>query len=383
MSRHRLHLNVTERCNLRCLHCYWQAFGEHRDPSLETIDRILGEFKRLGAAYHEQGPHMLTLGGGEPTARRDLARIVALGRARGFRIRLVTNASSLDARGASALKHAGLEVAQVSLDGACERTHDLVRGRGSWKRTMAGIAALKRERIFTVLSYVLLPAFNLEEAPLLLDLARSLRVGGVKFARPLEDGQARINGLEVQGAYWQTFRRIVDHANEIRYRRMLLFFDPLAHLLPVSEPRAVKGIWGLATDLCQCNNTELVEINGSTGDVYYCRVRERLGNVWDDDLVQLWQHHPLLQGIRTKTPEGACDGCKVWQSCRGGCPAVVHSMTSDTLLQDQACVKVAEQPTLRRFSTRGHSNRRALSTVERLRRSRRRVRDGVLVRVLR
>jgi radical SAM protein with 4Fe4S-binding SPASM domain len=147
----------------------------------------------------------------------------------------------------------------------------------------------------------------------------------------------------VQGDYWSAFKRIVDHAAQIRYKRLLMFFDPLAHLLPIEQPSRIKGLWGLATDLCQCDNTELIEVNGSSGEVYYCRIRHKLGNVWEQDLTRLWQSHPVLVALRRKTPAGACNSCAAWSACRGGCPAVVHGNTGLTLLQDGDCHRVREQ----------------------------------------
>jgi radical SAM protein with 4Fe4S-binding SPASM domain len=318
---------------------------------------------------------MLTLGGGEPTMRPDLEEIIALSVGRGFRVRIVTNAVTLDRERAKLLRSSGLKLAQVSIDGAQEETHDRVRGKGNWRRTMEGIEALKSARIFTVLSYVLLPEINMEEAPLLLDLARELKVAGVKYARPVKEGQAKLNALPVEGAYWETFCRILDHAKSTRYKRLLMFFDPLAHNLPLAERRRTSGIWGLTTDLCQCNNTELIEVNGGTGDVYYCRIRAKLGNIWRDDLSELWHHHPLLTAIRRKTPEGSCQGCGAWNGCRGGCPAVVHGKTGEILLQDEDCSDVQKQPALIPFSTNGHSNSRVLVGSEKAREVGRHMRD--------
>ena len=132
-----------------------------------------------------------------------------------------------------------------------------------------------------------------------------------------------------------------------------MFFDPLAHLLPIEEPKRTKGLWGLATDLCQCDNTELIEVNGGSGDVYYCRIRAKLGNIWNDDLVKLWQSHPILVGIRRKDAAGACKGCSAWKACRGGCPAVTYGNTGETLVQDSDCHKVQEQPNVLPFSGKG------------------------------
>ena len=368
MRLHRLHLNVTERCNLRCVHCYWEDYGRNPEPDLDTIDRIFGEFKRLCRSYHEVGRHVLTLGGGEPTVRQDLEDIVALAVRRGFNVRLVTNGVLVDDARARTLARAGVKAVQVSVDGA--RTSFDVRARA-----LQGVRAFQAARTLVVLSYVLLPGINIDEAPLLLDLVQRLRVAGAKFARPLREGQARENAVNMDGDYWGAFVRILSHAQSIRYRRLLLFFDPLAHNLPVDAAPRTRGLWGLATDLCQCNNTELVEINGGSGDVYYCRVRHVLGNIWRQDLTDLWHNHPVLTGIRRKVPVGACSGCAAWDGCRGGCPAVVHSLTGNPMLQDEACNRVGKTLPILQFPATGCSNARTLTGTESLRLAARRVRD--------
>ena len=84
---------------------------------------------------------------------------------------------------------------------------------------------------------MLLPGVNMEEAPRLLELAQEMRVAGVKFARPVREGQAVIHKVAVEGDYWSAFNRIVEHAAEIRYQRLLLFFDPLASICSASNNR--------------------------------------------------------------------------------------------------------------------------------------------------
>jgi radical SAM protein with 4Fe4S-binding SPASM domain len=370
-------LNVTERCNLRCLHCYWDCYGRNADPSLGTIGAILGQFQQLADSYYERGRPMLTLGGGEPCLRADLEDIVRMAVRRGFRVRMVTNAVLLDPARAAALRKAGLEVVQVSLDGATEATHDGVRGRGNWRRTVAGISALKQARLFTILSCVLLPGINLEESPALLDRVRQWKVAGAKFARPVQRGQASVHGLELQADYLETFRRILAHAEQTGYRRLLMFFDPLAHLLPLQAGRARTSAWHIATDLCQCNNTELVEVDGGSGDVHYCRLGVKLGNLWDQPLVDLWHHHPVLASLRRKTPAGSCRSCSAWAGCRGGCPAVVESRTGQVLLQDEACERVREQGVPVAFEALGHANARSLSNREKVEAAGRRIVEGL------
>ncbi|HQF87292.1 MAG TPA: radical SAM protein [Acidobacteriota bacterium] len=345
MPGHRFHLTLTERCNARCAHCYWDAAGVHADPGLDRVAQILSEFRRFARAHGERGRRILTLSGGEPTLRDDLKAVIRLARRRGFRVRLATNAMALDAARARSLRQAGLRMVQVSVDGAEPATFEQVRGPGSWAPTRAGIEALRDAGLFVILSLVLLPEANLEEAPRLLDLTRTLGVAGAKFARPVHAGEAARYDLAGAADYWDAYRRILAHAREIGYRRPLLLFDPLAHRLVARHPDLTRGLWGLDTALCRCERTELVEVNGATGDVYYCRLRQPLGSLDRDDLVGLWRTHPALEAIRRRSPAAACAACPAWAGCRGGCPAVTHGRTGVVANQDTDCPAVSAQGT--------------------------------------
>jgi radical SAM protein with 4Fe4S-binding SPASM domain len=377
MRPHRLHLNVTARCNVSCGHCYRDDVQDGRDPSLESLDAILGQFKALTRSYHELGTHLITLGGGEPTIRPDLEQVVRLAVRRHFKVRLVTNGMLVDDRRAVSLRDAGLSAVQVSLDGATAATHELVRGPGSWARAMRGVEAFKRARVLTLLGCVLLPEVNLDEAPKLLDLARSKGIAGAKFARPIAAGRAVRNQVRLAGDYWDAYRGVLAHAQATRPGRLLMFLDPLAHLLREAEPGSCSGLWGLSTDLCQCNNTELVEVDACTGEVTYCRLRKSLGNLRQLRLEDLWHSHPVLDAIRRRTPVGACQGCVAWEGCRGGCPAVVNGRRDDPVVQDDGCPRVAASGAPQALPARGAAHPRAIGNREKLFTAGRRFRDAL------
>lgn len=90
-----------------------------------------------------------------------------------------------------------------------------------------------------------------------------------------------------------------------------------------------------------------VSLDGN-GDIYYCRVGEKLGNLWQDDLVEVWENHPLLKAIRGEEPQGACQSCQVWSQCRGGCPAITHGLVGEVNAPDLACPAWSE-PQANRF----------------------------------
>ena len=384
MRRHILQLSVTRRCNLHCRHCYQTDADPPPDPPIETIERVFEQFKRLARSYGERGRHVLNLSGGEPTLRGDLEEIIRLAGRRGFAVRLSTNATALDGNRARSLRRAGLSAAQVSLDGAARETHEAIRGPGTWDRVNRGIRALVAAGIPVVLSQVLLPGVNLEEAPHLLDLVVAHRAVGAKFARPVREGAMIRSGWPVEGDYWQVFRDILAHARRTRYRRFLFISDPLAHRLRSAGRDLARGLPGLVTGHCDCRHTRVVEIDASTGDVYYCRLRQCLGNLKSEDLVEMWRCHPLLAELRfRKVPEG-CAGCVAWAQCQGGCPAVTAAEAGRPDAPDQACPgPLTASGTMAEDLLHSASRRLSPGPRERLAASCRLVRQALLWRLLR
>ncbi len=134
---------VTSRCNARCKHCYnWAILGEgEEDLRLEEIREI---FRRFGHIKY------LTLGGGEPSLRDDLAEIARLSYANNGlqNLKIITN-GLLPERIASQVEEIvnscpGLFVdIGVSLD-ALDQEHDALRGvKGTFAKAISTIELLK------------------------------------------------------------------------------------------------------------------------------------------------------------------------------------------------------------------------------------------------
>jgi MoaA/NifB/PqqE/SkfB family radical SAM enzyme len=116
-------------CNAACLYC---NSPNRDDVQLSTADHrsILAEFARLGAVR-------VKFLGGEPLLRRDIAELIEVVRDLGMRAAMVTNGFLIPERMAAIRR---LSEVVISIDGR-EQAHDAQRGRGTWKRVMAGIEA--------------------------------------------------------------------------------------------------------------------------------------------------------------------------------------------------------------------------------------------------
>jgi cyclic pyranopterin phosphate synthase len=168
-----LRVSVTDRCNFRCRYCM-PAEGMpwlRRDQilSFEEIARLVSLLARLGITD-------VRLTGGEPLARREFPRLVAmLRRIDGIRDLSVTTNGYLLERDARALVDAGIDRVNVSVDSlARDRFHEITR-RDALPQVLRGldaIAAFERVRPIKV-NAVAMRDFTEDEVFRFCDLARS------------------------------------------------------------------------------------------------------------------------------------------------------------------------------------------------------------------
>jgi radical SAM protein with 4Fe4S-binding SPASM domain len=160
-------LQVTNRCNYECSHCY-QVHDDHADElSFEEIERILREFADAGVLF-------LVLMGGEFFMRRDADRILALGHELGFALRLKTTGHHVTDKRADFLATVRPLEVDLSVYAAGRHAHEEVtRHPGSFERTLAAARRLIERRIPVVLRCPVMQG-NVGEIEALRQLARDL-----------------------------------------------------------------------------------------------------------------------------------------------------------------------------------------------------------------
>lgn len=168
-----VHLVITRRCNLKCGQCQaWMKTGQ--ELSHENWLYILTELRKW------LGPFHLTICGGEPLVRKDIARIVAAASQNGLMTNMTTNGTLLDSEMIAALKAAGLDTITVSLDAITPSTYAWLRGRefsvyDIMKNILASKSYIKTRLAITLMNQ------NHKEVMQLIDWAHSNRLDGVRI----------------------------------------------------------------------------------------------------------------------------------------------------------------------------------------------------------
>ena len=142
-----LFLELTLRCNERCLHCgSWcsdpgRTMPAGEELSVETYHRFLDKIRK----DFDLRRMMLCITGGEPLLRKEFFEIMDYAGKLGFSWGMTTNGTLIGAETAARLKRAGMKTVSVSIDGLPE-THDSFRQTpGAYERAMRGIQALLAE----------------------------------------------------------------------------------------------------------------------------------------------------------------------------------------------------------------------------------------------
>jgi cyclic pyranopterin phosphate synthase len=114
---HDLRISVTDRCNFRCTYCMPKSVFGHDYRFMDRKELLtFEELERVARAFAALGVEKIRLTGGEPLLRKELEQLVGrLSAIDGLDLTLTTNASLL-ARKAQALRDAGLDRINVSLD---------------------------------------------------------------------------------------------------------------------------------------------------------------------------------------------------------------------------------------------------------------------------
>src|SRR6266702_3376539 len=169
---------LTYKCPLQCPYCSnpLDFAGPRFRRELSTAEwcRVFREAKALGVLQ-------LGLSGGEPTLRADLEDLIREARGLGLYTSLITSAYRLTKERLAALRAAGLDHVQISIQGADAELSDAVAGTTSYRDKIAAYQ-YTRELGFPLTVNVVLHRRNLHQVEALIRLAESLGAERIELA---------------------------------------------------------------------------------------------------------------------------------------------------------------------------------------------------------
>ena len=175
-----LEFQITDRCNLKCRHCYIGA-GLHCDLPIENIQRVLQEFEEIHGLR-------LLLSGGEPLLHPQFWTLNEMLRDYSFRSVLLSNGVLISRDMARKLR---VHEVQISLDGMKEG-HESLRGEGTFEKCLSAIDHLQEENIRVSVA-TMIHRKNLGEFDSLAHLLESKHIEEWNIDVPCMEGRFKEN----------------------------------------------------------------------------------------------------------------------------------------------------------------------------------------------
>jgi len=298
-----VHLDLTYRCNERCVHCYLDH-DDHGEMTTQEIRDLLVQLADAGVFF-------LTLSGGEVLMRRDFFIIVEEARRLLFNVKVKTNGVMIRGPEAARMRDLGVEQVQISVYSHRPEVHDAItKLPGSLQRTIKAIQFLKTQGLKVTIANVLM-ADNLSDNMGVMDLAREL---GVFYTldptiTPKLDGDRSVLGLGISGSGLQTIfhnRALVGDVEE--------FCAPP----PPPDEDIMEGY--------PCSAGHTACYISPYGDVFPCvQFPLPCGNVRQQEFVDIWHDSEQLREVRSIRAKdlSVCSGCAHVGTCTR-CPGLAY-----------------------------------------------------------
>jgi len=331
-----LELEITRRCNLRCVHCYAEAedrdFGD--ELTLQEMEAVLDDGQGLGIRE-------LSLTGGEVFTRPDFLDTIDAGLAREYHVRFVTNATLLTDGLLRQLCERPIKLITVSLDAINPAAHERIRGSGSHKAALEGIELLRsaghRISIITAFSSLNIGEFD--------DLLAFCVERDLDWQVQMTSAKGRCSrGITLSPDSYYALGERVAEAYTSDLPISVIPMDDLAtfsHFAPLS---VLSSTWQR-----QCTGGLLNIFVRANGDVTPCSALAFpeciVGNVRKESLKQICLEERCRHNLAWLSPEsltGVCADCAFRQDCRGGCPEILLTMC-DGRTENEYCYHRIEQ----------------------------------------
>lgn len=131
-----VHIEITGRCNEKCMHCYIPGDNRRFEIEPSTFEDVLRQCKEMNVLH-------LTISGGEPMLHRSFIEFLRMCREYEFSVNVLSNLTLLTAEILAEMKANYLLGVQVSLYSMNAAVHDEITGvKGSFEKTKSAILKL-------------------------------------------------------------------------------------------------------------------------------------------------------------------------------------------------------------------------------------------------
>ena len=319
--------HITNRCNLRCRHCYQEKFQDEVEEGhlLSVAHRLMEELEKRDLYT------TINITGGEPLLVGEeffsLLRYLD-SHSRVEELMIITNGLLLEKNILFRLEeYRKLTTLKISLEGASSSTNDAIRGRGVFEKVVDKIRMVQKNSFLDLVLMFTLSKRNVKEFSSMLALAQNLGAEGVMVERFIPQGRGReMKEAVLSQEEWRSFLEELINLCELECTPYDLLPYKAFWIKEGEEVEVLGALCNLGEALCLMPE----------GTVFPCRrFPYPLGNILKDGLGEAIDS-PFLKTLKDrKYLKGRCGRCQV-KDCYG-CRALSYALFGDPYFEDQQC----------------------------------------------
>ena len=331
---------VTQACDLACVHCRASAQSERHPHELTTAQgyRLLEEIRSFGEP-------LMVFTGGDPLKRPDLYDLIRYSVGLGLRTNVTPSATPLlTAEAIQGFKDAGVTRMAISLDGPDAATHDEVRGiPGTFDRALAALRQARDIGLDTQLQTTVTRR-NMARLMEVAEIAREVRTRMWSLFFLIVTGRAEESDDLSAPEYERVFEFIyelsktapfgVKTTEAMHYRRYVA--QRIKAEGGVTENENARGVAWRTAGVSDGKGFVFISHTGEIFPSGFLPVSG--GNVLSNSLTDVYRNSELFRSLRDTTQRGGkCGLCEYTKIC-GGSRSRAYAFTGDFLAEDPRCV---------------------------------------------
>jgi radical SAM protein len=331
---------VTQACDLACVHCRASAQSERSPAELTTEQgyRLLDEIRSFGEP-------LMVFTGGDPLKRPDLYDLIRYSVKIGLRTNVTPSATPLlTAEAIQGFKDAGVTRLAISLDGPDAATHDDFRGvPGTFDRAIFALRYARDIGLDTQFQSTVTRR-NMHRLPEMAEIAKEVRTKMWSLFFLIVTGRAAADDDLLAEEYERVFEFMyelsktapfgIKTTEAMHYRRYVAQRAKAEH--GVAQNENAKGVAWRTAGVSDGKGFVFVSHTGEIFPSGFLPVSG--GNVLHDSLTDVYQHSDLFRSLRDTTQRGGKCGICEYQKICGGSRSRAYALTGDYLAEDPRCI---------------------------------------------
>lgn len=326
-----VHLDLTQKCNLRCLHCFW---GENLNNKKDELS--INDWKNIIEELSNYGVSKITLSGGEVTLKNNFNEIVEeIIKKKIYLGAIFSNGINWNNSFEKSLNHIIKNKVNtrfyISLDGSTKKEHETIRGENTYLQTLNFLKKLIKKRKENKVNYRIIVNSFIHKNNY------NTLINSAIFFDNLGVDRWRFTSGRIMGNLEKNETLIVEY-DEL----MKKYVDLSEYLLKSKISMAINMENLLTTSILKENKVYLYDENfpicdykenacsiNPFGDIQFCTSWQSItyGNVMFENIEKIWNNENFRKMKEMKLKDiNECNNCELLKYCGGGCRQLANSI---------------------------------------------------------